>query len=228
MSDDQDSPPASGTAAEQRRVAMLRAALEVIAERGFPDTRIADVAERAGTSPALVIYYFRNKDNLLTEAMRLAEDLWYDLGARRMETLASAAARLEEIVSMTFLAEGDDELPDSWKLWLDLWAQSVHHPEVARVREEFDSHWRETIADIVRGGQASGEFIELDATEFAITLSALLDGLAIQIALYDPVVDPQRAFRATMRFASQTLGFPWKQSPVVQLAARTRQRQASR
>ena len=88
--------------------------------------------------------------------MRLAEDLWYDLGARRMETLASAAARLEEIVSMTFLAEGDDELPDSWKLWVDLWAQSVHHPEVARVREEFDAHWRETIADIVRGGQASG------------------------------------------------------------------------
>ena len=59
---------------------MLRAALEVIAERGFPETRIADVAERAGTSPALVIYYFKTKDNLLTEAMRFAEDLWYDLG----------------------------------------------------------------------------------------------------------------------------------------------------
>jgi len=228
MSDDQDTAPASGSAADQRRVAMLRAALEVIAERGFPDTRIADVADQAGTSPALVIYYFRTKDNLLTEAMRFAEDLWYELGARRMDALTSAAARLEEIVSMTFLDEGDDELPDSWKLWLDLWAQSVRHPEVARVREEFDAHWRETIADIVRGGQASGEFVELDATEFAITLSALLDGLAVQIALDDPVVDPQRAFRATMRFASQTLGFPWTQKQVVQLAPRTRQRQAAR
>jgi len=228
MSDDQDTAPASASAADQRRVTMLRAALEVIVERGFPDTRIADVAERAGTSPALVIYYFQNKDNLLTEAMRLAEDLWYDLGARRLATLASAAERLEEIVSMTFLAEGEDDLPDSWKLWLDLWAQSVHHPEVARVREEFDAHWRETIADIVRGGQASGEFIELDATEFAITLSGLLDGLAVQIALDDPVVDPQRAFRVTMRFASQTLGFPWKLKGVVPLAARSRQRQASR
>lgn len=228
MSDHDDPAPAPGTAADQRREAMLRAALEVIADRGFPDTRIADVAEQAGTSPALVIYYFRTKDNLLTEAMRFAEDLWYDLGARRMQALASAAARLEEIVSMTFLAEGDDELPDSWKLWLDLWAQSVRHPEVARVREEFDAHWRETIADIVRGGQDSGEFLELDATEFAITLSALLDGLAVQIALDDPVVDPQRAFRTTMRFASQTLGFPWKQKRVGQVNARTRQKQASR
>ena len=125
---------------------MLRAALEVIGERGFPETRIADVAERVGTSPALVIYYFTTKDNLLTEAMRFAEDTWYDPGARRMEAIDSAAGRLEEIVAMTCLPDADGELPDSWALWLDLWAQSVRHPEVAPVREEFDDHWRETIA----------------------------------------------------------------------------------
>ena len=56
---------------------MLRAALEVISERGFADTRIADVAERAGVSPALVIYYFKTKDQLLTEAIRHYEDTWY-------------------------------------------------------------------------------------------------------------------------------------------------------
>jgi AcrR family transcriptional regulator len=210
MADDTEPTNAPGAAADQRREDMLRAALEVIAERGFPESRIADVAEQAGTSPALVIYYFKTKDNLLTEAMRYAEDQWYDLGARRMEVIDSAAARLEEIVAMTCLPEADAELPDSWALWLDLWAQSVRHPEVARVREEFDAHWRETIAGVVRDGQASGEFTDTDAVEFAITLSALLDGFAIQIALEDPVVDPRRAFTAAMRFAAQTLGFTWK------------------
>ncbi len=182
----------------------------MIAERGFPDTRIADVAEQAGTSPALVIYYFKTKDNLLTEAMRYAEDLWYDLGARRMAVIESAAARLEEIVAMTCLSETDTELPDSWALWLDLWAQSVRHPEVARVREEFDAHWRETIASVVRDGIASGEFEKVDATRFAIMLSALLDGFAIQIALEDPAVGPQLAFKSTMEFAAMSLGFAWK------------------
>jgi len=170
------------------------------------------VAERAGTSPALVIYYFKTKDSLLTEAMRYAEDSWYDLGARRMEAIDSAAKRLEEIVAMTCLPQADDELPDSWSLWLDLWAQSVRHPEVARVREEFDSHWRETISGVVRDGQRSGEFGEIDAAEFSVTLSALLDGFAIQIALNDPVVEPRRAFEASMRFAAQSLGFTWKSS----------------
>ncbi|MFN8189852.1 MAG: helix-turn-helix domain-containing protein [Nocardioidaceae bacterium] len=36
---------------------MLIAAAELIAERGLARTRIADVAERVGASPALVVYY---------------------------------------------------------------------------------------------------------------------------------------------------------------------------
>ena len=42
--------------ADARRDQMLAAAAQLIAERGFSDTRIADVAKRVGASPALVIY----------------------------------------------------------------------------------------------------------------------------------------------------------------------------
>jgi AcrR family transcriptional regulator len=34
----------------------------VIADRGLASTRIADVAERAGTSAPAVLYWFENKD----------------------------------------------------------------------------------------------------------------------------------------------------------------------
>src|SRR3954462_8002162 len=68
-------PPGVGERmADQRREQMLPAALEGIVERGYADPRIADVAERAGASPALVIYYFKTKDQLLTEAIRYLED----------------------------------------------------------------------------------------------------------------------------------------------------------
>ncbi len=103
----------------------------------------------------------------------------------------------------------DEELPEPWALWLDLWAQAVRHPEVARVRKDFDARWRSTIADVVTLGQATGEFGPVDPTEFAITLSALLDGLAVQIALDDPVVGPETAFTCAMTYASEKLGFPW-------------------
>ena len=195
--------------ADQRREQMLQAALEVVAERGYPETRIADVAERAGTSPALVIYYFKTKDQLLTEAIRYSEDNWYAAGTSRMAAITTAAGQLEELVAMSCLPEADAEPPTSWALWLDLWAQSVRHPEVAGVRQKFDERWRETISSLVLAGQEAGEFGPVDPAGFAIALSALLDGFAVQIALADTVVSPHRAFELSMRFAAKELGFGW-------------------
>jgi AcrR family transcriptional regulator len=202
-------PDADGGSPDGRRDQLLEAALAVIAERGFPETRIADVAARAGTSPALVIYYFKTRDQLLTEAIRLSEDRWYAEGTSRIAAIASAAGRLEELVAMSCLPEADCDDRVSWVIWLDLWAQSARHPEVAAVRQEFDDHWRRTIVELVEEGQRSGEFAEIDATDFSIAFSALLDGFAIQSALSDPVVDNERAFRLSMTYAASQLGFGW-------------------
>jgi AcrR family transcriptional regulator len=199
----------SAGTADQRREQMLRAALDVIAERGYAESRIADVAERAGTSPALVIYYFKTKDQLLTEAIRFSEDSWYEAGTRRMAAIPTAAGKLEEIVAMSFLPEEDTEPTSSWALWLDLWAQSVRHPEVAGVRQKFDERWRDLVCSLVVAGQEAGEFGPVDPVDFAVLFSALLDGLAIQIALADPAVDAYRAYELTMQFAAARLGFTW-------------------
>jgi AcrR family transcriptional regulator len=196
--------------ADGRREQLLDSALSVIADRGFPETRIADVAAAAGISPALVIYYFKTRDQLLTEAIRLNEDRWYAEGTARIARIPTAAGRLEELIAMSCLPEADGGGDDiSWVIWLDLWAQAARHPEVASVRQEFDDHWRRTIAELVVDGQRSGEFAAIDANDFAVSLSALLDGFAIQSALADPVVDNTRAFRLSMQFAAKTLGFEW-------------------
>ena len=203
--------PGTDTAgtADQRRTQMVVAALEVISERGYADTRIADVAVRAGVSPALVIYYFKTKDQLLTEAIRHYEESWYEVGQRRMEQLPTAAARLEEIVAMNCLTEADPAPGSSWQLWLDFWAQAARNPEVAVVRRKSDERWREQISSIVLAGQEAGEFRDVDPVGFAICLSSLLDGLTIQIALDDPAVDSAGAFEMTMQFVADRLGFEW-------------------
>jgi AcrR family transcriptional regulator len=206
-----DSGETLGTA-DQRREQMLHAALEVISARGYADTRIADVAERAGVSPALVIYYFKTKDQLLTEAIRYYEDNFYAVGQSRLARLTSAAERLEEFVAMSCLSEADPEPASSWQLWLDFWAQAARNAEVAGVRQKSDERWRDVIMALVREGQEAGEFREVDAADFALYLSTMLDGFTIQIALNDPVVDSVRAFELSMRFVADQLGFDWTPS----------------
>jgi AcrR family transcriptional regulator len=199
---------ALGTA-DQRRAQMLDAALDIIAERGYAETRIADVAERSGVSPALVIYYYKTKDQLLTEAIRYYEDTWFALSQARIANLPTAAARLEELIAMTCLAEAGPELNDSRQLWLDFWTQAARNEAVASVRRKSDERWREAIASLVRAGQDAGEFSDVDPASFAIYLAALLDGLTVQLALGDPVVSGARAFELTMRLVAGHLGFTW-------------------
>ena len=193
---------------EGRREQLLRSALEVVVARGYADTRIADVAEHAGTSPALVIYYFKTRDQLLTEALRYSEDGWYAAGTQRLAAIPTAVGRLTELIAMTCLPDTDPAARSEWLLWLDLWALSPRNQGVAAVRRKFDERWRQTIATTVLAGQETGEFdTAVDAGSFAVTLSALLDGMAVQVALEDPDVPPSRAYDLAMRFAAGQLGF---------------------
>ncbi len=196
---------------EPRRIEMLRAAAELICERGFGDTRIADVAKRAGVSSALVIYYFGTRDRLLVDALRYSEESFYEAVEKMLAEIPSVHERLSLLIKWTCVPEADDEIPGAWGLWFDLWAQAFRHDEVKAGRAELDARWRSMIIDAVKADEVEAE---LDVKMFALEFSALLDGLSIQVALEDPEVDSAVAYDIAMRFAERELNLPEKKRPV--------------
>jgi AcrR family transcriptional regulator len=192
--------------ADARRDQMLLAAAHLIAERGFSDTRIADVAERVGASPALVIYYFGTKDSLLTEALRWSERSWYAAAEEMLEATEKLRDRLETLVEWTLVAGKQQDLTGDWGLWFDLWAQAFRHPEVKKDRAELDAQWRDLIARVVQESVDKGEIEKVDAQEFSIMWGSLLDGLVIQVSLDDPVVTVPLARRIALDVADKELG----------------------
>jgi len=72
--------------APDTREAILEAARELFAEKGFERTTMRAVGERAGVDPALISYWFGSKDGLLLEALTLpfeVEVVLADLDASR-------------------------------------------------------------------------------------------------------------------------------------------------
>jgi AcrR family transcriptional regulator len=183
-----------------RRPAMLSAAAEVIRERGLENARVSDVAERAGTSAPSVLYYFETKAELLKSALTSAEEEYYDELERELAGIESARERLARIVAG---GAGDGDYDAS--LWMELWARALRDPELAVTRAELDCRWRRAIAGVVEYGQERGEFGEAEPEGFAMLLSSLLDGLAVQIALKDEEVTPQKARELTLAFAEKEL-----------------------
>ena len=192
--------------ADVRRDQMLAAASTLIAERGFHDTRIADVAKRVGASPALVIYYFGTKDSLLTEALRWSERSFYAATEDMLRSTDKLHDRLEILVEWTLVADRQQDLTGDWGLWFDLWAQAFRHPEVKKDRAELDAQWRALIARIVQEAVDTGEIEKVDVQEFAIMWGALIDGLVVQVSLEDPVVDAALARKIALEMADKELG----------------------
>lgn len=192
---------------EARRIEMLRAAAELICERGFGETRIADVAKRAGVSSALVIYYFGTRDRLLVDALRHSEESGYEAAEQMLAEVPSLRERLSLLIKWTCVPEADNEIPGAWGLWFDLWAQAFRHDEVKAGRVELDARWRTMIVDAIKSAEVELD-TPVDARMFALEFGALLDGLSIQVALEDPEVDSNIAYDIAMRFAERELNLP--------------------
>jgi AcrR family transcriptional regulator len=187
--------------AHLRRPEILAAAMEVIRERGVSATRIADVADRMGTSAPAVLYYFESKRELLHEALTYAEEQFYDELDRELTRIASARDRLVWLIEST-VATGDFDAV----LWIELWPQALRNEELAATRETLDRRWRGAIASIIREGQQRGEFTGGDPDELALLAASLLDGLLIQVALEDREVSSQRAREMCLGVLESELG----------------------
>ncbi|KUN80651.1 TetR family transcriptional regulator [Streptomyces bungoensis] len=173
----------------ERREELLRAAVEQIGARGVAAVRIADVASALGVSNALVLYHFSSKEKLVAAAFaHAAEDDLAQL-RRLLGRRASALRRLRSAVrwyAPTGQAKG-------WRLWIEGWAVALREPALREVTRDLDRQWKAAIAEVLAEGVAAGEFTCPDPAAAALRLTALLDGLAVQLTSYPGSVPRARA-----------------------------------
>lgn len=196
-------------ATKDRHQEILDAAARVITGRGLAETRISDIAEQAGVSPGLILYYFESKDRLLSEALTFANDQFYLRTSREIRRLPSAVDQLRRLVDLSvpgYLPEYGRL--DEWALWIEVWVRALRDADMAKDREVLDERWRSQLADIIRAGKDSGEFTsEVDTEDLAIRLAGLIDGLAIQVVMNDSKITTTKMHSTVMEVASHLLGF---------------------
>lgn len=164
----------------ERREELLRAAVEQIEARGVAAVRIADVASALGVSNALVLYHFSSKEKLVAAAFSYAAE--GDLAHLRkiLGHRTSAVRRLRTAVrwyAPTGQAKG-------WRLWIEGWAVALREPALRDVSRDLDRRWKAELTAVIAEGAAAGEFRCADPSAAAWRLTALLDGLAVQMTSY--------------------------------------------
>jgi DNA-binding transcriptional regulator YbjK len=91
---------ASTPKGERRRQALVEAAAELLAERGFDAVRHRAVAERAGLPLASTTYYFDSLDELIMAAVEHHGQAELARGRRKLEELATRHRGLDTLVEL--------------------------------------------------------------------------------------------------------------------------------
>lgn len=172
-----------------RREEILAATEAEVTRRGFARTRVGDVADALGVSTALVFYHFGTKEKLFAEALEHA--------VRR------DMARLDRVVERTtdpvdgvrrmlrlWAPEGS---ANGWTVWVDAWSESLREPEMRAMSRRLDVRWKDVLAEMIRRGNDNGTFRCPDPDSAAWRLSALLDGLAVQVTVHRNLTKKQLA-----------------------------------
>ena len=187
---------------EERRAEILEATCDVVIERGFAGTRVADVANKLNVSTGLIHYHFESKEQLLAEAFAYA-------ARKEMESLEEDLASVPNVVAK-FDRVLQNYIPDhdevDWLMWIDSWGEALRNPQMRTISQELDIQSTDLIERVIDEGIAAGEFTCDDPHGTALCIAGLVDGLSVQLTIHDKVISRNVLLAHARRIAAAELG----------------------
>jgi len=168
---------------EARRAAVAAATWEVIRQRGLSGASMREIARQAGCTTGVLTHYFRNKEELLDYAFRLAVARTW----RRTLEAADHAPTGEGLVPALLEAlPRDEERRLEVSVYLSYLASASQEARRAAQYLEHLGAWRELVARLVTEACAlEGHDPPDDPERVAALLLAAVDGLSVR-ALAEP------------------------------------------
>jgi AcrR family transcriptional regulator len=170
-----------------RRAQLTKAAYKVVAQKGYNDFTIKDIAAEAGLSTGLVHYYFKNKEDLLFKLLK-------EMNANLKEQLNKALMVLTEPKDK-LLAFCDEAfaLLDREKAYfyvlIDFWARINHDTRIRQANVKLFQSYRDEIVAIIKEGMAKGVFMVVDVKLASVIIISLIQGTILQYVIDNEAFD---------------------------------------
>ena len=182
---------------EVRRRALIAATLQSLAAGGLGAVSVRDVAARAGVSIGLVRHHFGSFGALLVEAYRHTTVEIDGALAKAVEAAGpDPRRRMDAFLAASFAPGIVDR--DLLSAWLGFWGLVRSDPKAAALHAQAYAAYRTRIAALL--GDLRPGCSATDLAHGAIALSALLDGLWLELCLDPTTFSPQDAIGMTRRW----------------------------
>ncbi|NKW71606.1 TetR family transcriptional regulator [Rhodobacteraceae bacterium R_SAG10] len=166
-----------------RRKQLISAAIDSISRRGFSDTTLRHVTEKAQLSHGVVNYHFESKEALYDATLGYLAKEHYDTWTRYLqESIPKPAHQLVAIIEADF----DKKICTHKKLavWFAFWGQAKYRPNYLKIHNKYDDQRADEIYRICSKIVKEGGYTDVDARRTARTIESLTDGFWLSLMLY--------------------------------------------
>lgn len=171
-------PKISAALRAERQEAILNAAVDCLDSLGYLGTSMQSIAAAAGLTKGGLYAYFDSKEAILLEVAGRHMD--QQLAGFEPLPGESASAQLRRILTAYDMTAQTAETARRQRAILDLWNYAAGAANVQGAIAERYQRYRQTLAQVIRRGQAEGSFrLEANPDEVAGLILATRDGIVL-------------------------------------------------
>ncbi len=168
-----------GERAEKRRKQILKAAFRAVADKGFDAVTLQDFADYAGVSKGVTSYYFKNKEDVLSQLLIWLTGRINEKECEAIQKEETAIAKLAAYVDAAFVSP--EENSTFYSVYLDFLARASRNEAFREINRAFYENCWSIGREIVELGKQEGVFkSETDTGQAAVAIRAAIDGMLIQ------------------------------------------------
>jgi TetR/AcrR family transcriptional repressor of bet genes len=183
----------------ERREQLIAATIRCVANQGLADTTIATVAREAGLSQGIINLHFQTKERLLTETLRYLADEYRsavrDAVAKAGETPEAGLTALIDLDFNRTICERS-----KLAVWFAFWGERRFRPTYRRICAERDRSYDDLVRDLCARLCEQGGYADTDSAIVADGLSALTDGLWLDLLVRPDSMSRDQARRISMAY----------------------------
>lgn len=164
-----------------RRMQLIEATIEVLAERGYARATLSDVAGKAGLSHGLVNFHFQSKDLLLGETLSYLSDEYRENWVQALADAGpSPAERLDALLRATFTPA--IFTPSRLAAWVAFWGEAQSRPLYQARCGVNDDDYAGRMEEVCAGLLAEGGYAG-DAARIARALRLVAEGVWMDLVI---------------------------------------------
>jgi len=167
---------------EDRRRALIEATLVCLGREGHAGLSIRKISKEAGISVGLINHHYANKDALVGHAYEhLAHSLLDTVRAQVAAAGPDPRARLSACFHGIFSSSALER--STLRTWVVFWGMIDHSKSINDAHDQTYAVYRQLLETLLEDIQAHREAPRIDVRLAAIGLSAMLDGLWLELSL---------------------------------------------